>query len=225
MMDTRNLMENEHYLAEYVVNEGLIISHSPDRVAGTFHRAGFEVNIKKQSKIEIEWSHQVDFEWLNSRFTSLGWYPIKMSINGRIDAPYSPDMFKKWISVPTNTYALILEPKYDVEIDPVPDTLFHITEERWVKKILAKGLIPKSLNKMTPHPERVYLGLSKTSTDSLFPRLARFSKETRFAILKIDAKSIPQYFRVFTDPNFEDGCYTLNTIPPYVITVIETLEK
>lgn len=225
MMDTRNLMENERYLVEYVVNEGLIISHAPDRVASTFHRAGFEVNTKKQSKIEIEWSHQVDFDWLNSRFTALGWYPIKMTINGRIDAPYNPDMFKKWMSVPTNTYTLILEPKYDVEIDPVPDSLFHITEERRIKKILAKGLIPKSYNKMTPHPERVYFALRQSSAESLFPRLSRFSKETRFVVLKIDAKSIPQYFRVFVDPNFEDGCYTLNTVPPYVIEIVKRIEK
>lgn len=225
MMDTLNMLENEHYLTEYAINEGLLISHPPYRVMSTFHRAGFEVNNKKQSKIEIEWSHQVEFEWLNSRFTSLGWFPIKMPINGRIDAPYNPDMFKKWISVPTNTYTLVLEPKYDVEIDPVPETLFHITEERWVKKILAKGLIPKTYSKMTPHPERVYFAMTLASAESLFPRLSRFSKETRFVVLKIDTKSIPQYFRVFVDPNFDDGCYSLNTVPPYVVEIIKYLEK
>lgn len=225
-MDTSLFSLLIEYADEYAINEGLIKSYPIESVMSTFSRAGFKVS-KKENKATIRWSNSIDRKWLNSRLQSLGWYPVSMSIKTKLNdfsGPFNPDTFAKWMTVPNAELSLVLEPKYDLEVSDYPKLLFHITEFKYWSKISLKGLRPSTKNKLTPHPERIYLAKSEQDARRLLDKMAKNSSEREFSLLQIDTDSIPQYFKLYKDPN-SSGLFTLNTIPPYSIELIDTLFK
>ena len=103
-------------------------------------------------------------------------------------------------------------------IDIKPSFLYHVTPVKNVEKILKIGLVPKHKDKLSHHPDRVYItdelefawGLKKQ-----FERLNRIECE----ILKISTKGldIKLYSDVDSRPN---GFYTLENIPPKYISIL-----
>lgn len=223
-MDTSLFSLLIEYADEYAINEGLIKSYPIESVMSTFSRVGFKV-IKKENKATIRWSNPIDRKWLNSRLQSLGWYPVSMSIKTKLNdflGPFNPDTFAKWMAMSNAELSLVLEPKYDLEVSDYPKLLFHITEFKYWSKISRKGLRSSTKNKLTP--ERIYLAKSESDARQLLGKMAKNSSETEFALLQIDTDSIPQYFKLYKDPN-SSGMFTLNTIPPYSIELIDKLTK
>lgn len=116
---------------------------------------------------------------------------------------------------------IILEPLYDPEIDihSINGPLYHITGNVYIEKIKKIGLCPKSKNKKTLHPDRVYLSPSKEYAISLAELLHEFGANTMLEI-STDGMTSPRY-RFFEDPNTEMGIYTYSNIPPEKIKIIE----
>lgn len=115
---------------------------------------------------------------------------------------------------------LCFEPKYDriIDYNDIPDKIYHITNNRFYFKIMKKGLIPKHLDRISYHPDRIFFGTS----EDICMELANHSDfELRQPIiLTIDAKGLKEKgFKFYEDSNLHDGgIYVIENIhPKYII--------
>lgn len=120
-------------------------------------------------------------------------------------------------------YTILIEPKYGNEFQPnkLPNKVYHITDEKYLDKIKKIGLIPKSKNKLTKHPDRIYLLLKKSTIDDLLDN-PDFDLDNP-VILTINIKDFKNKYKIYPDPNTENGAFTLNNIPPTLIEKIKIL--
>lgn len=134
-----------------------------------------------------------------------------------------------------------MEPKYDylVDYNELPKKLYHVTLKDKVEKILKQGLIPKSDNKLTSHPERIYFVINKLGAENLIIDHNFNKKDLVYSLLEIDLDDLKSHQKesdhnkkkivpfkemgveFYKDPNFYLGYYTLNSIPPKFINVVE----
>lgn len=127
------------------------------------------------------------------------------------------------------TFKFMVEPKFsdrDFELNkcPVIKTLYHITPSSNVEKILRIGLNPRSSNAKFKYPDRIYLGLDPYKLEHvLWPSMkASGVKEGARTILVIDISKIPSKNKFKVDPNYPDGLFTSDNIPPSAIGVFKT---
>lgn len=149
---------------------------------------------------------------------NLGWFPSFMETEeyvGKWDEKY----FKE------GEIKLRFEAKFDEEIvEKIPPVLYHITPTQNVNKILKIGLVPKSRSKASYHPDRVYLSNYLEDIEDLGEMFYQKTGEKNWTILKINTDLIPgEYFKLYTDPNYEPGYYTLNNIPPQAIEKVKEI--
>ena len=121
---------------------------------------------------------------------------------------------------------LCFEPKYDKILDynEIPDKIYHITNGRFYFKIMKKGLIPKHLDKISYHPDRIFFG---TSEDICLQLSRHPDFELRQPIiLTIDAKGLRKKgINFYEDSNLTDGgIYVIDNISPKYIIGMKKLE-
>lgn len=114
---------------------------------------------------------------------------------------------------------IIIKPKFDQkDIFSKPTFLYHVTPIKNVEKILKIGLIPKSKNKTSFHPDRIYLTDTLEIAWSLIKQFERIEK-VEYTILKIESKNLN--VKLYSDIDLrQNGYYTLENIPPKYITVL-----
>ena len=121
---------------------------------------------------------------------------------------------------------LWFEPKYDIILDysEIPDKIYHITNTKYYFKIKKKGLIPKHLDRISYHPDRIFFGLSKSECIKLSQH-SDFELKNPI-ILTIDTKELKEKgIDFYLDSNFKDGgIYVINNISPKYIVGIEKIE-
>jgi hypothetical protein len=149
---------------------------------------------------------------------NLGWFPSFMETEeytGKWDKTY----FKE------GEIKLRFEAKFDEEIiEKIPKILYHITPTQNVDKILKIGLVPKSRSKASYHPDRVYLSKGLEDIENLGEMFYQKTGIKNWTILKINTDLVPgDYLRLYTDPNYISGFYTLNNIPPQAIEKIKEI--
>jgi hypothetical protein len=120
---------------------------------------------------------------------------------------------------------LRFEAKFDEEIvENIPSILYHITPTQNVNKILNIGLVPKSRSKASYHPDRVYLSKDLEDIEDLGEMFYQKTGIKNWTILKIETDMVPGgYLKLYTDPNYKLGYYTLNNIPPQAIEKIKEI--
>ena len=128
-----------------------------------------------------------------------------------------------------HVFKFMIEPKFsdrDFELNKCPGikTLYHLTPSSNVEKILRIGLNPRSSNAIFNYPDRIYLGLDPHNLEHvLWPAMkARGVKGGARTILEIDITKIPSKNRFKVDPNYPDGLFTSDNIPPSAIGVFKT---
>lgn len=115
---------------------------------------------------------------------------------------------------------IVIKPLFDTtkDIDIKPSTLYHVTREKYLNKIFKIGLVPKHEDKISHHPDRIYVtdelelawGMKKESE-----RLYREDCE----ILKISTKGLD--IQLYSDVDSrQNGFYTLENIPPKFISIL-----
>ena len=126
-------------------------------------------------------------------------------------------------------FKFMIEPKFsdkDFELNKCPDikTLYHLTQSSKVEKILRMGLNPKMSNPIFSYPDRIYLGLDPYKLEHVLwtSMKARGVKEGERTILDIDISKISDRNRFKIDPNYPDGLFTSDNIPPSAIGVFKT---
>lgn len=83
---------------------------------------------------------------------------------------------------------------------------------------MKKGLAPKTRNRKWKYPERIYLSRTKMGLYSLFDN-PEFNEFEQPVALEVNLKDLD--IKLYRDPNFNGGFYTLDNIPPSHIKVIE----
>lgn len=151
----------------------------------------------------------------------------------------------------TEVYLLIIEPKYIVNAsefiyEQCNGILYHLCPLKIYKKIISQGLITKSHNKISNHPDRVYMFRSdrlnpdndmqlKQQINSLFKNndntyrvndnLLNNNHKLDIALLKIDLKQYSKLkYILFYDPNHRDAVFSNESISPNCITLYKIIE-
>ena len=169
------------------------------------------------------------FEKLIPLLNNLGWFISYIEIHGdgiEIKDKYNEKIVKNAFQN-KKVYSIYLEceAKFDQKVNKIPSFLYHVAPLRSWDKIQKIGLIPKSRSKKAYHPERVYLGKDEKNTSNLAPKFYQSEGIKDWVLLKINTNMVPgDYLRLYYDPNFKYGYYTLNNIPPQAIEKVKDIE-
>ena len=121
---------------------------------------------------------------------------------------------------------IFIEPKYDYEVE-IPKILYHASPLKFKDKIIKNGLIPKSGNKISIHPERIYLSDSFESCIKFGEYLSKntlYNKHYKNGYCVFIIKGGVD--KLYSDINFrEGGFYTLNNISKEFITLFKKVER
>jgi len=169
------------------------------------------------------------FEKLIPLLNNLGWFISYIEIYGdgiEIKDKYNEKIVKNaFQNKKVHSIYLECEAKFDQKVNKIPSFLYHVAPLRSWDKIQKIGLIPKSRSKKAYHPERVYLGKDEKNTSNLAPKFYQSEGIKDWVLLKINTNMVPgDYLRLYYDPNFKYGYYTLNNIPPQAIEKVKDIE-
>jgi hypothetical protein len=210
------------------LSEGLIkttnISKSIEIIERNLVNMGsFTVNTNdnKFSIIFYDLKDKYGFDYILTICNNLGWFPscFKVWMNDRTnvfswkDLEFLISKIKK-----SDKVLLYFEAKFDKEISK-PSLAYHVFCDLNLSKIKKFGLVPKSLNKITSHPERIYLSKTLEKSLEIGEKLKNINlfndynkyKDINYGIVEIDLKNID--CKCFVDPNYPNGFYILNNIP------------
>lgn len=196
--------------------EGLIYTYPIDKSVNILKKRfpELKITIENDGEIYIENQSASKLEKYLPFITNIGYFVSKYTIDGQ-----------EWLKNYNNEIkpiAFILEAKYDYEVS-IPDKLYHASPIRFKDKILKNGLSPKSGNKLSNHPERIYLTDNMINAIS-FGNYLRNEEDNQwykngYCIYSIEGRHIT---KLYSDVNFrEGGFYTMNNIKPENIKLIK----
>lgn len=217
-----------------LIKEGLIRTHNIEKYYGSLD---IELNsIGVISKINIISKFLYELEILNTTELTneklkhiidinqnlLGYYPSYIWLQNK----FGTNGFKFDIKYMNNKYLNIkirFESKYEdgaFKNDlKIPKISYHLSTTKNKDKILKNGLCPKSFNRKTNHPERIYLFDNLKNLNTLLKSLKLNDKTpTYYTLYEIDMND---NMIIHTDPNYENGFYTTDNISPYDIRIIQ----
>lgn len=131
-----------------------------------------------------------------------------------------------WFISNTDESMIKLEPKFDTVIDNIPAKLYHVTPVDNLDKIFKIGLTPRSQNKQTSHPDRVYLTFNTAAAleiANIFSTggFAGTGDNKDYALLEVDTAKLSNVI-FYSDLNFyKKGVYTTQNIPPAAISKLD----
>ena len=230
-------------LQDVKLYEGLIITRPIGTSIDTLERwssATDKIDVSEnenRNKIIIRFRSKLDdkemdnlFSWINN----LGWY-ISSYVTDRFPLKWSKFTDMGDLKKNNNSSILLtmtLEAKFDLEIGRgVYKTMYHVSPLKFKHKIDKIGLIPKTLSKLSYHPERIYLSIDKDDAKRLIPRFEKLSKDEHndgWVIYKVNITRLTDYnngLRFFKDPNLPEGIYTLSNIPPQFLSEDEIIKN
>jgi hypothetical protein len=226
-------IRNKKLQESQILYEGLIYSHDINATMKmlTRYTSDFTMSHKDSNnlfallvrkKMDFE-SYKKTLDALIRLANNLGWFVMKsrLFVNSSFKfAEYkNSDVFFKNLlknkDEQIELCVLYFEAKYDLE-QPLENYYYHSTSFKYIKKIKKYGLVPKSKNKTTSHPERIYLTKTYDDAKDIGGMMSKWN-DSDFIILKIKSEAIPG-LKIFNDPNFEGGVYTYNNIGPEAIT-------
>jgi len=222
---------------EKAINEGLIRTYN---ISTTIHILNMWYNeLTKDFKIEILDNDTFEiiikdkittklFELLIKDINNMGYFPSLVYLeneNNNINRfKYDFDninnilMSKNIIQI-----KLICEKKFD-DIVKITQPIYHICKQQNIEKIFKIGLCPKTKNRVSSHPDRIYFCLNIEKCIDLIEKfdlndLIQKKPLQNYIILEINiSKSKNIIFR--KDPNMIDGgLYTYDNIPSEYIKI------
>jgi hypothetical protein len=233
-MDTHYLKIYEYYKSEFDLYEGLITSYSLYRVIDILKRKNYDVkpNFKNNTFtlfhiFSDDASSAIKEHNDIMKITNTCGYFCSSILdidNVRNYQKYDKNKVNYLIKKDINSILFSFEAKYDILIENIPDTLYHLTPTKYVSKILKFGLVPKNRSKKSYHPERIYLTYKIEDITKICMEFYKISGNKEWTILKINTDIISDYLKLYKDPNFlEKGVYTLNTIHPMSISIYDSI--
>lgn len=122
-----------------------------------------------------------------------------------------------------------IEAKYDSIVDPIPKILFHASPLRFKDKISKLGFTPKTKNRISNHPERIYLSTNLQAVVNFGENMINddisdkdknknFDYNSGYCIYEINGAGIKN---LYSDVNLRNsGFYTDHNIAPKYIKLI-----
>lgn len=180
------------------------------------------------------------FDGINSIIVNRGgWFPTQMNIENvygmKNTLKYNINNLYLNNKV-YNNVQIVYEAKYDEKIETIPAKLYHLSIGEYKKKIIKYGLYPKSKDKLTSHLDRVYLCDNIGDCEYLITRMKLYYNEEKLFNIynkqkrNYDKNTTPIIFEIdnseqfikslYKDPNYENGYYTLDNIPPNKIKLV-----
>lgn len=232
------------YKDEYELNikEGLIKTTELKKTVGILYKSykdyakfstelwenTFSVTIKYKNELHHEFlpAKKMDFSKFQDLLrdaNNLGWFPSYIE-SRNYSGKYKTDQAKYLIDNNENLY-IVFEAKFDIEFDNYPSILYHVAPKKYTDKILKIGLVPKSKEKASSHPDRIYLANSEEDATYLLYPFYKKTGNKEWTLFSVDTEMIPgDYFKLYDDPNYKrKGFYTLNNIPPQAIKRIKDI--
>jgi hypothetical protein len=111
-------------------------------------------------------------------------------------------------------YTLMFESKTGtiVDYDKLPDILYHVSDTKYLDKILKVGLVPKSKSKKAYHPDRIYLATDKKECTWLYNDPDFDVKKP--VLFKIDRNKLEEKgIYLYKDPYLPSGVFAIKNIP------------
>lgn len=221
------------------ITEGLIVTHPLNKSVDIIERQGYDVILIDSSKFKNRFFVEFDLRIHNiaellKLTNNLGWYCGQIR---KTDEPHNNGVKftqsnLKSLAYNTGLCLLLFEPKYDIELN-LSDYpyLYHYTPKTNIEKIRKFGLTPKTQNKVANHPDRIYLTFTLKSAERFGKNIInRFNPDKKLqsksgCILAVNTDVLTSNTKIYQDPNFyEEGCFTLNSIPPYALTVVKEFD-
>ena len=227
------MIKLNHLIKDHLIYEGLIHSVSVDKFADMVDKwsiSSTKMDIKVSGqKIVIHLEENLTSTELDNflrLINSLGWFVSVYSVFGGLG---------KWKKFDRSDFetdcenrrilAMQLEAKYDREVDPQNfDILYHTTPSVNDEKIKRIGLVPKDRGKISVHPDRIYFAQTKSDLGIINERFHQLNKDVKeYTYYSVDIRAAAKNnatIRLFVDPNFEDGLFTLSNIEAKHLSVI-----
>ena len=230
-------------ILEQQLNEGLIKTYPlkylkkslSDILSHSWNNFSFKDirdDLKTFTELRIDFSENITVEEFLELFKNLtlcGYFISSINIitNNNLEKRETYTIFKQKYLNSTwfknfKQLEIRIEPKFDI-IDKeesdilafIPNIIYHVTNTKNVTKILKKGLIPKSNNIRSNHPERVYFcGLLKDALE-IAPKL-----HIDWIILKIEITDQNKY-KFYRDPNYKNHFYSYDNFSPVDISIVK----
>lgn len=242
-----NLLTFEKFL--FSLKEGLILTHNLDT---TIHLMNIDISkvvgytddfkIKKLDDktsfriILFSCKNEINFEeklkFIIQLCNNFGYFPsyyyLTLNTNQQIKDKYNLNQILSFDNI--IELDIIFESKFGNELE-IPNIMYHLTKKKYIEKIFKYGLSPKSHNKLSIHPDRIYINYNINDCYNLYKRFKSFDKQNNindeYVILEINLNE-PYYndlkngFRIYKDEN-SIGVYTYNNIRKNDIKDIEYL--
>jgi hypothetical protein len=173
------------------------------------------------------------FDAIESYFINMmGWFPSTMIINSLSgmsnSIQYNRDYLIKNMDF-LDKVNIIFESKFDIETN-IPNKLYHLSIQEFEKSILKSGISPKSKSKISYHDSRIYLCKHILGCKDLIPKMIMIYSQQKWSnpkskindkwiICEIDTTGLDM--KLYSDPNYIGGYYTLINIPSKSIKIIE----
>lgn len=209
-----NEIQKRTKFGKLTLTEGLIFTHPIVKSINILKKRFPELSIKNDTDGEIYIENQPPqrLEKYLPLITNLGYFISLITINGN-------DWIKEFDNE-TCPIAFYLEPKYDLKV-LVPETLYHSSPIKFKDKISKIGFIPKTGNKISNHPERIYL-TDDLNTAIAFGENIKNKTKSGYCIYKIDGECIDN---LYSDINLRSGgFYTLQNISPNHFVLMREVE-
>lgn len=226
-------------LEDQTIYEGLIYSISSEEFQDHIERWAIskhkiKIKIVSNKKIQLTIMEHLEERELKNLFiliNNLGWYVSVSSIFGQLNAKWEKFNIEKFLELYKDNNKNVvfqIEPKFH-NGKPIIDFMYdfyHVSPTKHEKKILKIGLVPKSKEKILAHPERVYFTTKMIDAVALADTFSDIDKEHLYTIFKANLKSAKENnnaIRVFIDPNFSGGVFTLSNIPPQFLKIVKRI--
>jgi len=219
-------------IEEYNLYEGLDVTHnvetSVDILNSWWNMGGTVYFEERNTKIKmavLKTIKKEDIDGIRQWANNLGYFPSSQSIrceNKKFD--YEQIISALEVGFP---FDIFFDPKYDPEVaeKELPAAAYHITPSSKEEKILRIGLAPRSKEKISKHPERIYFAGSIEDAELLSKRKDFAGNNTLFTIFGFDLKELKKRrkIRYFSDPRYGKGFYTYENIPPQYLKVVKRI--
>lgn len=227
---------------EGLLYEGLISSHSASQIISSvkqhLHKATVDIETPTSAVFAISFYGPPSREAITAvinRANVGGWFVAVINVINKNDfikvasVEEAISTFNNLKPHKRNTIQIVVEAKYGINV--VEDitkrykSVYHTTPSTRVEKILKLGLSPRSESKMAKHPERIYFALDIRDVSVLSDHMnqLRFEQglpQLKFVTLVIDTEAFRRPgIRVYTDPAFPEGVFTLSNIAPQYIKI------
>ena len=229
------MIKLNHLIRDHLLYEGLIYSVSKTKFNDMINRWAISTEkikiVPKNGNIIIisfiKPPSEKELDNLLKLINNLGWY-ISAGLLNKENMKwkkFDKNDFKNNSPLLNILIAIQAEAKFDPELTDMEfSVLYHATPSINDNKIRKIGLVPKSLSKISYHPERIYFTRTEDEAELIANRFFELNNTLKeFSLYKIDINAAmednPQ-LRLFDDPLFKDGIYTLSNISPIFITFL-----